>query len=313
MIWTFLNIRGRIRYALKMFHQEIPQPYEEVQPLVIRVNLGDEVRIRFCHSLNRPLSIHVQGLAYDVNTSDGACVGFNQDSTTRKEIYYTWYAQHEGVYLFHDMSDCSSGEASTNIHGLFGAIIVEPPEATWLDPQTGEELRSGLFADIYHPTMPAFREYAVFFHDELEIKDKNGNQPMDHHTGLPSATTAISYRAEPMRNRMPMTHDPADSGEDVSMSSWVYGDPAPFIPRAYVGDPAKIRLIHGGVKETHVFHLHNHQWRLESENPLSTVVISMKECGRCGGFTTGWRTEGQDAGRKCDTAVDAVKGPAHAA
>ena len=44
------------------------------------------------------------------------------------------------------------------------------------------------------------------------------------------------YRSEPMRNRMPLTHD-----------------------------PAKIRLVHGGIKETHVFHLHNHQWRLEAD------------------------------------------------
>lgn len=54
--------------------------------------------------------------------------------------------------------------------------------------------------------------------------------------GVPSSTTAISYRSEPMRNRMPLTHD-----------------------------PAKIRLVHGGIKETHVFHLHNHQWRLEAD------------------------------------------------
>ena len=83
--------------------------------------------------------------------------------------------------------------------------------------------------------------------------------------GFPSSTTAISYRSEPMRNRMPLTHDPADSGEDTSTSSWVYGDPAPSILRAYVGDPAKIRLVHGGIKETHVFYLHNHQWRLEAD------------------------------------------------
>lgn len=66
------------------------------------------------------------------------------------------------------------------------------------------------------------------------------------------------------------------------MSSWVYGDPAPPILRAYVGDPSKIRLIHGGVKETHVFYLHNHQWRLEGDNPLSTIIdsitISPQEC-----------------------------------
>lgn len=268
--------------ALENFHKEIPQPFEGVEPLVIRANLGDEIEIHFSHSLDRKLSLHVQGLSYNVHTSDGASVGFNQDSTTASEICYTWYADKEGVFLFSDLGDARSSEEGTNVHGLFGAIIVEEPGAVWKNPETGEELESGLFADIYHPTHPAFREYAVFFHDELEIKDKNGEQPIDHHTGLPSSTTAISYRAEPMRNRHPLTHDPADSGEDISMSSWVYGDPAPPILKAYVGDPAKIRLVHGGVKETHVFHLHNHQWRLEGNDTDSIIIdsisISPQEC-----------------------------------
>ena len=268
--------------ALRNFNQEIPQPFEDVKPLVIRANLGDEVKVHFHHSLNRSLSIHVQGMGYDVNTSDGASVGYNQDSTTKNAITYTWHAEKEGVYLFQDMADTRSGEEGTNVHGLFGAIIVEPPEAKWYDPQNGKPIKSGLFADVYEPGKPAFREYAVFFHDELEMRDKDGNQPMDHHTGLPSATTGISYRSEPMRNRHPLTEDPADSGEDISMSSWVYGDPAPPILHAYVGDPSKIRLIHGGIKETHVFHLHNHQWRLEGENENSTILdsisISPQEC-----------------------------------
>lgn len=268
--------------ALRRFHQMPPQPYEEVQPLVLRVNLGDTVKICFRNRLNRRLSIHVQGLSYDVMTSDGTSTGFNQDSTTGSEIQYTWYADTEGVFLFHDMADPRSSEEATNIHGLFGAIIVEPPGARWFHPETGEEMESGLMADIYQPGKPAFREYTVFFHDELEILDKDGKTPLDHRTGLPSSTTAISYRSEPMRNRMPLSHDPADSGEDISMSSWVYGDPAPPILRAYVGDPAKIRLVHGGIKETHVFHLHNHQWRLEAENPVSTIIdsitISPQEC-----------------------------------
>lgn len=268
--------------AMENFEQEIPQPFEEVQPLVIRANLGDKIQIHFSHSLNRELSIHVQGLSYDVNTSDGASVGFNRDSTTSREICYTWYADQEGVFLFSDMGDTRSSEEGTNIHGLFGAVIVEKPGAIWKNPETGEDLESGLFADIYHPAEPAFREYTVFFHDELEMKDKNGEQPIDPHTGLPSSTTAISYRAEPMRNRHPLTHDPADSGEEISMSSWVYGDPAPPILKAYVGDPAKIRLVHGGVKETHVFHLHNHQWRLEGSDSdsiiLDSISISPQEC-----------------------------------
>lgn len=268
--------------ALELFEQDIPQPCDEVVPLVIRANVGERVIITFSHSLNRPLSIHVEGLDYDVQTSDGANVGYNKDSTTMRQITYTWYANEEGVYLFHDMGDATGNEDGTNIHGLFGAIIVEAAESTWLDPQTGKELPSGMFADIYHPTRPSFREYAVFFHDELEIKNKEGLQPVDPHTGLPSSTTAISYRSEPMRNRLPLSGEHGDFGEDISMSSWVYGDPAPHILRAYVGDPAKIRLIHGGVKETHVFHLHNHQWRLEGNNPNSTIIdsitISPQEC-----------------------------------
>lgn len=106
--------------------------------MVIRANLGDTVRIRFRDSQNRRLSIHVQGLSYDVNTSDGSSVGYNDDSTTNGEIWDTWYADTEGVFLFNDMADPRSTQAATNIHGLFGAIIVEASEAKWLDPETGE-------------------------------------------------------------------------------------------------------------------------------------------------------------------------------
>lgn len=168
------------------------------------------MKICFRNRLGRRLSIHVQGLLYDVAASDGTSTGFNQDSTTDNEIEYTWYADTEGVFLFHDMADPRSSEEATNIHGLFGAVIVEPPGARWFHPETGEEMESGLMADLYQPGKPAFREYTVFFHDELEILDKDGNPPVDHRTGLPSSTTAISYRSEPMRNRMPLTHDPAD-------------------------------------------------------------------------------------------------------
>lgn len=270
--------------ARELFELPVPQPYEEVRPLVIRANAGDTVKINFENKLNRRASIHVQGLSYDVLNSDGANVGFNPDTTTDGLINYTWHADREGVYLFSDMADTRSSEDGTNVHGLFGAIIVEAAGSSWFDPVTGKVLKSGLFADIYNPAKPAFREYAVFFHDELEINTKDGQPPIDPHTGLPNGTTAISYRSEPMRNRLPLEHegDHTDTAEDISMSSWAYGDPAPPILKAYVGDPSKIRLIHGGVKETHVFHLHNHQWRLEPDDPKSTIIdsisISPQEC-----------------------------------
>lgn len=194
LLYVLKKDASRIRKeALRNFSLETPQPYEEVKPLVIRANVGERVIISFSHSLNRDLSIHVLGMDYDVQTSDGSSVGYNRDTTTRKQITYTWFADREGVYMFHDMGDMRSSEEGTNIHGLFGAIIVESPQSRLLDPETGNELESGLFADIYSPGRPAFREYAVFFHDELEIRDKNGNQPMNPHTGLPSSTTGMLY------------------------------------------------------------------------------------------------------------------------
>ena len=47
--------------AIRKFHETPSQPYDKVQPLVLRVNLGDAVKIRLQHSLDRRLSIHVQG------------------------------------------------------------------------------------------------------------------------------------------------------------------------------------------------------------------------------------------------------------
>lgn len=135
LLYVLKKDADRIRKgALRNFSLEIPQPYEEVKPLVIRANKGEKVVITFSHSLDRALSIHVLGMDYDVQSSDGTSAGFNKDTTTLSKIVYTWYARREGVYLFHDMGDTRSSEQGTNIHGLFGAIIVEAPQSKWLDP-----------------------------------------------------------------------------------------------------------------------------------------------------------------------------------
>lgn len=248
-------------------------PVDIVQPLVIRANLGDILIIDFENKLDKPASIHVQGITYNVLTSDGASIGFNPDTTTMNKIRYRWFADKEGTFLFNDMADPRSSEESSNVHGLFGALIVEPVGATWTDPITGKSIKSGLYADIHHPSLPDFREYVTIFHDEPEILNVNGNPPVSHETGMVEATMPINYRAEPMRNRHP--HGTGGVGEEVSMSSWPFGDPDTPVLRAYKGDPAKIRLIHGGIKETHVFHLHNHQWRLEPNDPKSTIIDSI--------------------------------------
>lgn len=239
--------------ALSRFQQTPPQPYKEVQPLVLRANLGDTIKICFRNRLNRRLSIHVQGLAYDVMTSDGTSAGLNPDSTTDNEIEYTWYADAEGVFLFHDMADPRSSEEATNIHGLFGAVIVEPPGAEWFHPETGEEMKSGLMADIYQPGKPAFREYTVFFHDELEILDKDGT-PIPALLPLPPCPgkddvvrryEVAAVQTELVYNRYG-DHDPDGlifvPLEDVDLVLAGKYTPKPLILRANVGDWLEVTL-----------------------------------------------------------------------
>ena len=64
---------------------------------------------------------------------------------------------------------------------------------------------------------------------------------------------------------------PDCEGEEVHHDSWVFGDPDTPILRAYIGDPIKIRLVHGGAKETHSFHYHVHQWLSENTNQDSEI------------------------------------------
>ena len=57
--------------------------------------------------------------------------------------------------------------------------------------------------------------------------------------------------------------------EEFFLSSWANGDPALLeryaddpsnVHHSYLNDPITFRNFHAGPKETHVFHLHAHQW-----------------------------------------------------
>ena len=56
-----------------------------------------------------------------------------------------------------------TGEKGTMGDGLFGALIVEPTGATWTDPATGEELTSGLYANIEFPISQISESLPYFY------------------------------------------------------------------------------------------------------------------------------------------------------
>ena len=66
--------------------------------------------------------------------------------------------------------------------------------------------------------------------------------------------------------------------EEFFLGSWANGDPALLadykddpsnVYHSYLGDRVKFHNVHAGPKETHVFHLHAHQWLSQTAAPGS--------------------------------------------
>ena len=262
------------------------KPVKEIQPLALRANKGDCIQVTFNNQLSEKTSIHIEGVGYDVRGSDGTSAGYNPDSTAapNTEIKYTWNASDEGTFFFYNGADLTyftdpTGGRGTMGDGLFGALIVEPKGATWTDPVTGEALSSGLYADIHLPDKPDFREFTLFFHDGINAQfgtppppgtpeeEEPGEEPHGPHVEDPNEKElyAVNYRAEPLDERM--KNALGEDGKDPTMfySSWVFGDPATPITRAYVGDPVRYRVIGANSDENHVFHLHGHRWKSDTK------------------------------------------------
>ncbi|CAN5197299.1 hypothetical protein BH23BAC1_BH23BAC1_42920 [soil metagenome] len=120
------------------------QPHPLVRPLVLRCNKGDTVTVHLKNEIKeRWIGLHLVGDGYDVVSDDGSHVGDNPNSLVMPggKKTYTFTCQHEGVFPFHDGGNYSGGEDGTNVHGLFGALIVEPENTIWRDPVTGRKSR----------------------------------------------------------------------------------------------------------------------------------------------------------------------------
>ena len=186
---------------------------------MIRANKGDEIQVNFYNKLDRRMPIHVQGIEYNVLTSDGAEVGYNPDTTTRDFISYKWYAEREGVYLFSDMGDMRSGEDGTNVHGLFGAIIIEPPASKYYHNIFNIKKNYEEQSVITAPGVERFREFVLFAHNGIRLLDKKGNviktteQGEEGAHGDPSTPLLKAYVKERVIIRLLM---PADKPRNIS-------------------------------------------------------------------------------------------------
>lgn len=143
------------------------------------------------------------------------------------------------------------------------------------------------------PEVPAFREFTVVFHDELKTFYANQFQELETSRQLSGVRDgfAINYGASGMgsillANRKgigPSAQCVECLYEEFFLQSWVNGDPALLenfvddpsnVHHSYLNDRIKFRNLHAGPKETHVFHLHAHQWVSSADSNSGTYLDS---------------------------------------
>jgi hypothetical protein len=185
------------------------------------------------------------------------------------------------------------------VHSDLNAIIVVPEDTT---RNASASTCRGTWRD--NICTPSFREFTVIMHDEVaarqafaELEDENHplsylKDGMGINYGVSSMGSLVL--STPLQRRVGPARDCAECrAEEFFLSSWANGDPALLLAyngqtpvgarypddpsnvhHSYLGDPVRFRNIHAGPKETHVFHLHAHQWVMDNADPDSAYLDS---------------------------------------
>ena len=180
-------------------------------------------------------------------------------------VRYRWYPDVQfGTAYFHDHVNALTSWK----HGLFGALVSEPPGSTYHDPYTGQEVKSGPVVDIRTDAQVSvdvtgsFREMVLFIQDSNPLTNLGD-----------SGGSSYNLRVEPLAAR---------GGDPWRLfSSQVHGDPETPLLQAFLGDPIVIRTLVAATNDVHTFHLDGHWFRAEpwsdTSPPINTVHVGISE------------------------------------
>ncbi len=237
---------------------------------------------------------------------DKACLNTNENESISRHPYAEINYERQvtkGDRL--DMPLLNLLDDGNNIvHTDLNAIIVPPGKSE-------EECKTRTFGNNCGKP---FREFTVIFHDEVhakqafaELEDENNplsllKDGMGVNYGVSSMGSLLMSTPAFKKDIWPAKNCPECRAEEFFLSSWANGDPALILKydgekidpktgkaiptgakypddpsnvhHSYIGDNVRFRNIHAGPKETHVFHLHAHQWVPDSTDPNSSYLDS---------------------------------------
>lgn len=127
------------------------RPDKRPRPIVLRMNVGDCLRITFRNWLDanrrdddqsntRWASVHVVGLNWTTGEADdGSFVGENNNSLVNVggTAVYTLHGEREGEHVLYSAGALAGGQGDGGHvnSGLFGAVLVEPQGSRWYRSQ----------------------------------------------------------------------------------------------------------------------------------------------------------------------------------
>ncbi|MEU8235664.1 hypothetical protein AB0C12_39265 [Actinoplanes sp. NPDC048967] len=268
---------GGVVYALTSDVAAIRAGTRPLEPLVLRANQGDCVRITLHNEVaadsrygGTRAGLDLGKLLRNQQLAGGAAVGLNADTTVARggSLTLSFFADRElGTTVFQNL-----GSTASLRHGAYGLLIVEPRGATWSDSRTGVPLgprRTATQAIIRTPDGKKFREFALTMQSTdqqfsrsiqpyAEQVAGNGlnstvaiNVPPAPVPGAPPGTAQnkgtfdkgfnnLNYRSAPLTSRLGLTQFPDDFTKATVVGS--YG--TAFSSDPY-GDPATPVLVAG--------------------------------------------------------------------
>ena len=250
---TVAQDTGAGQHGLKLSSAQRFQPGALVG---VGMDQGETFEIRRIREINANTLVFQEPLRFPHQRGEIVSVEF---------VRYRWYPDAQfGTAYFHDhVSALTSWR-----HGLFGALVAEPPGSTYHDPHTGLEVPSGPIVDVHTEervsadVSGSFREMLLFIQDDNPLADIGR-----------SSGSSLNLRVEPLEAR----------GGDPSMlfSSQHHGDPETPLLEAYLGDPIVIRGLVSATNDVHALHLDGHWFRIEpfslTSPPVNTAHIGISE------------------------------------
>lgn len=206
----------------------------------------------------------------------------------------------------YDMSDCYEDTTSFDYELIYGdlhAIVQEckPDRNNFendlkiIDPNISDKEINGRYKQALHfyEESPSFREFTAIFHDELKTFYANEFVALETEFQLSGVKDGfgVNYGASGMGSLLianrkgigPSWNCVECFYEEFFLQSWANGDPALLeeyfddpsnVFHSYLNDRIKYRNLHAGPKETHVFHLHAHQWLSASDEDRGSYLDS---------------------------------------